>query len=68
MNCMFSCFQGKSEAVVRTEKLKSCTEDLNINLHSPRLTININDAFLYVGVRGGEVEQTTFHYENHAIY
>ena len=44
------------------------TEDLNINLRSPRHTININDTFLYVGLRGGEVERTTFHYENHAIY
>ena len=48
------------------KRLKSCTEDININLRSPRHTINFNDAFLYVGVRGGEVEQTTFHY--HAIY
>ena len=50
------------------KRLKSCTEDLNINLRSPRHTLNINDTFLYVGLRGGEVEQTTFHYENHAIY
>ena len=51
------------------KRLKSCTEDLNINLlRSPRHMININDTFLYVGVGGGEVEQTTFHYENHAIY
>ena len=49
------------------KRLKSCTEDLNINLRSPRHTINNNDTFLYVGLRGGEVEQTTFHYENHAI-
>ena len=35
---------------------------------SPRHTININNTFLYVGVGRGEVEQTTFHYENHAIY
>ena len=38
-------------AHVRNRKrLKSCTEDLNINLRSPRHTININDTFLYVGV------------------
>ena len=49
------------------KRLKSCTEDLNL-LRSPRHMININYTFLYVGVGGGEVEQTTFHYENHAIY
>ena len=32
------------------KRLKSCTEDLNINLRSPRHMININDTFLYVGV------------------
>ena len=46
------------------ERLKSCTEDLNINLRSPRHTIHEYQCYFFTcGGGGGEVKQTTFHYE-----